>query len=87
MLQNEKRYAEYIQHKVTCCHMKDVYARKSKEIERKNDFDLLLTTMEELDLFEYKLNNMVYIIKYFLYILTMYFMGRLYLILNLNQQV
>ena len=40
-----------IQHKVTCCHMKDVYARKSKEIERENDFYLRLTTMEELDLF------------------------------------
>ena len=40
--------------------MKYVYARKSKEIERKNDFDLLLTTMEELDLFEYKLNIVTY---------------------------
>ena len=59
-------YAVDIQHKVTCCHMKDVYARKSKEIERKNDFDLLLTTMEELDLFEYKL-NMVFIVKYVLW--------------------
>ena len=80
-------HAVDIQHKVLCCHMKDVYAKKSKEIERKNDFYLRLTKMEELDLFEYKLNNMVYIIKYFLYILTMYFIGRSYLILNLNQQI
>ena len=37
---------EYLQ------EMKEVYARKNKEIERKNDFDLLLKTMEELHLFE-----------------------------------
>ena len=66
MLQNEKRYAVDNQHKVTCCHMKDVYARTSKEIERKNYFYLRLTTMEELDLFEYKL-NMIFFIKYVLW--------------------
>ena len=67
--------------------MKDVYARKSKEIERKNDFDLLLTTMEELDRFEYKL-NIVFFIKHVLWFKIHFnFIGRLYLILNLNPQV
>ena len=30
--ENPPVYAVDIQHKVTCCHMKDVYARKSKDI-------------------------------------------------------